>query len=46
VLPGPDGSVRFEAVVPPGTATLHVGITSIGDHAVRVGPVTLERAAP
>jgi erythromycin esterase len=46
LLPGPDGDVRIEAAVPPGTASLHVGITSLAEHEVRAGPVRVEHPGP
>jgi erythromycin esterase-like protein len=46
LLPGPDGGVRIEAAVPPGTATLHIGITSLADQPVHVGAVRVEHAGP
>jgi hypothetical protein len=44
--PGPDGTVQIDATVPPGTATLHFGISSLSEAPIRVGAVHFERLKP
>jgi erythromycin esterase len=43
--PAADGTVRFEAAVPAGTATLHFGISSLSAAVIRVGAFGFETVA-